>query len=426
MNKRFVRVDGQKITVLRQEKGWTQYELGIEAGRGKRTIERLEAGIQVRIHIAADVAAALGVSLEDLLGPSELKVEISPTRREGIFLDFPDILTPGSSSQDLVSALTPKMDSSLAHHLGTLSEAAISAVETGDFDLHISIGKEIEAIACDFREIEAAGRYFVAEGYRLQAGLEPVAAQKGALLQSAIEYYTMSLESCQNNPRALRGLARVNEVQQHFDEAMAFLERAKGLALTELAANPQSKRQIYLSHEILRITRHHIHCILDIQATNPSSRWHRESMKRQLEGYVVESDNLHRDKMPLFNDRKHWLYIEWFMGLVFLAKAWGNSGDSIKMILYLLQALWCRRQLLNGSRPLTKVEQDNLRWWLHTASSEAAKSMSRGFNVGVEQLAQALSFGRIDDVLQQIDDLLATHLVIPIAPFWEPELSLKP
>jgi serine/threonine protein kinase len=326
------------------------------------------------------------------------------------YISIPDLLTPGLPPKMLVDVLTPYVGSQLAERLEQLSEHSIAAVEDGDFDLHVSLGKQIETDSQGFPEIEAAGRYFAAEGYRLQADLESDQTKKQLLLKKAAEQYELSLEKNPNNARAIRGLARVYEVQGDYAKALNKFQQAEGVALVQLSSDEQTNLHLHLSHEILRITRHYIHCILDIIATNPQSIWHKEYKKRELEGYVMRSENLHRENMPLFKDREQWSRIEWFMGLVFFGKAWGRLGNIPRKTKCLVDALGVRRRMISDTRPLTNVELANIKWWINVALSEP-RDMSLA---GVEDLALTLDRGSTAEVLHKIDDIL-----FPFVSLWQ-------
>ncbi|HEX8174360.1 MAG TPA: hypothetical protein VF543_04485 [Pyrinomonadaceae bacterium] len=68
-----------------------------------------------------------------------------------------DVLTPGLPPGMLVELLTLYVGSELAQHLKQLHGDAVTAVEKGDFNSHVFIGKQIEAVVQGFSEIEAAG-----------------------------------------------------------------------------------------------------------------------------------------------------------------------------------------------------------------------------------------------------------------------------
>lgn len=224
-----------------------------------------------------------------------------------------------------------------------------------------------------------------------------------------MKYYTLSSEIEPNNPRVFRGLARVYEVQQRFDEAINLLERAKGLALAQLSLPAPIELQLGLVHEILRITRHYIDCIINIRATNPQSKWHLEHKKLQLEGYIYESTNFHYEKLPMFEEQERWLQFEWFAGLILLGKAWGSLGNHSAMRQNLTLAILSRRRMLENSRPLTQIEIANLEWWVRIVTSQpnAVKGLTKEF----EELQEALSNKETTNILQKIDALVFRSLL---------------
>jgi hypothetical protein len=100
------------------------------------------------------------------------------------------------------------------------------------------------------------------------------------------------------------------------------------------------------------------------------------------------------------------------MGLVFFGKAWGRLGEITRKTRCLVDALGARRRMIIDIRPLTNVEQANIKWWISVALSEPRdKSL-----VGIEDLAQTLARGNTAEVLRKIDDIL-----YPFTPLWQPE-----
>jgi tetratricopeptide (TPR) repeat protein len=328
------------------------------------------------------------------------------------YFNRPDVLTPSLPPEKLIELLTPHVGSELARHLQRLNESAITAVEGGDFKLHVELGEQIAAAARGLTDIEAAGHYFAAEGYRLQAALEVDGAKLVLLLKRAAEEYELSLEINPDNARAMRGLARVHEVQGDYSGALRMFRRAEGLALLHLSSQADGSLTLHLSHEILRITRHYIHCILDIMATNPQSTWHQENKKRELEGYVIECENLHREHMLLFKGRERWWRIEWFMALIFFGEAWGQLGSVSKKTKCLLDALLIRHRMIDMNRSLKEVERDNLKWWTSVALLRPRISHC----AGVMELAQTLEKGSTTEVMRKISDILRPYL-----PAWQQE-----
>lgn len=131
MSQRIWKVDGQKIAALRDAKFWSQQDLADEMVRisvGKRaptrrTIQRLEASGSAYGYTIRQVAQALGVSDNALVGSTVGEGYVRLIEREVTSFDLPDLLTPGPSAPDLVAALASQMGSPLAHRLGILSES---------------------------------------------------------------------------------------------------------------------------------------------------------------------------------------------------------------------------------------------------------------------------------------------------------------
>jgi serine/threonine protein kinase len=322
---------------------------------------------------------------------------------------LPDLITPGLPPETLLKHLTVNLGEFLAKHFGQLSKLSISAVEDGDFGGHVVLGKQIVDASQGYFEIESVGFYFVAEGFRLQADLESNQAEKELLLKQAAENYELSLEKNPKDPRSLRGLARVYEVRGNFDSALKKFKKAESLAQLQLLSENPPELQLHLSHEILRITRHYINCILEIMATNPQSIWHQEHKRQELEGYLRQSENLHREKMQLFRGQQQWYRIEWFMALVFFGKTWGRLGNVENKNKCLIEALTIRRKMIIGFRELTEVEKSNIKWWISVALSSQQSSIK-----GVMNLANVMGRGDSFEILRTIDAIVFPHI-----PYWE-------
>lgn len=79
----------RNIRRLREARGWTQSALAERSGVPRPTITRLESGApNPTLHVVASVAAALDVSLEELVatqgtGERKLTADDLPTRRRG-------------------------------------------------------------------------------------------------------------------------------------------------------------------------------------------------------------------------------------------------------------------------------------------------------------------------------------------------------
>lgn len=251
--------------------------------------------------------------------------------------------------------------------------------------------------------------YFKAEGLRLLADLEtPGSRRQTALLNEALQTYERASQLLPNDPRPLRGQGRITEQAQDFDGALKHFKLAWGLCLAE-SSRTTTVPELDLAHEILRSTRHFIHCLLDIRSTNPSSDWHRDQKERELEGYLQMCESLHLESMTRFESEPDWYYIEWFMGFVFLAKAWGAVGNRERMQQDLVFALDARRRIMKPTLSLSAVETANLQWWLAVARTQG-NVLTPDFMKKVERLDSAVKSGDAAAVHRAIADVVGWYI----------------
>lgn len=314
------------------------------------------------------------------------------------------IWTPGANEYDFVQFYGSVLGEPEARRLWNLSRASIDAVAKGDFQKQVSLGTELASVVPDNSILAGEAAYFKGEGLRLLADIEPTSAKKDEFRAEAIAEYAHASALLGKDPRPVRGLGRIAELRGDLDGALKYFKIAKGLCLTE-SAGDSVMSPFDLAHEILRTTRHFVHCLLDIRATNPASEWHRVHKENELQGYLQECENLHVEHMPRFQSDPEWYYIEWFMGFVFLAKAWGALGKFHKMQTMLAQALDARRRILGASMALTVVERANLDWWL-----AVAKSGSQGFDSDfaklVDRFAASVAANELATLASRIEDIV--------------------
>ena len=327
--------------------------------------------------------------------------------------DLPDLLTPGFTADQIGEIYKAEVGTELSNILSSCFEDAIQSVAEGDFRSQVRIGEQIAEYACECPEFKGVGLYFCGEGWRLLGDLENDSEKRNNAYNQAEENYNKSIECSPDDPRPIRGLGRLYELRGCFDEALMNFDKAKGLALLGHSNPLFVNKRHYFAHELLRITRHNIYCLLDVKETNPYSKWHREHKSREIEGYIIESENRHREHMMLFKTHDRWYQIEWFMGLVFLAKAWASMKNQERMIYCLLHALLMRRKMFKDQENLGKIERANLQWWLDVSSSSGMR-LNRTFERGIEKLRYALMNDEHGEVIKIIDDIL-----IPISPPWE-------
>ncbi|MBN1617909.1 tetratricopeptide repeat protein [Candidatus Dojkabacteria bacterium] len=333
------------------------------------------------------------------------KVPITPTNFNDI--DLPDIFTPGVKVESIYEMISSFLGEEKSEQILNLSKNGIKAVEDGDFKQQAEIGEKLIEVAGDFSEFHASGLYYAAEGYRLLADINEDATQRDNFREIAKEYYKEAMGIAPNAASAYRGLGRIHEIEGDYDKAMRLFEAAQGIAITGLAAGRSLQKAPALAHEILRTSRHRIHCILGMLSSNPKSEWHREIKRMELEGDIAKADDLHQQYMKLFKSNPRWMYIESFMAMVFLAKAWGSVGHTSKAMHYYLEALHARRRLINSDNCFSEVEVSNLQWWIDNIRSTA--NLPSSFKDKVEHLSSMLkSQVTQDKLLLEIDNMVET------------------
>lgn len=328
----------------------------------------------------------VGDSLSPTTNQLQKPISIRPFSADDI--DLPDIFTPGDSLSSLYESLSLFLGTDLTKEIVKISKAGIKTIEDGDFKKQAKLGKRLIEVAGDFPKFHASGLFFAAEGYRLMADIAKEDSERKQFRDLSKEYYTEALYLAPEGSGALRGLGRLSEISGDYDEAMRLFEAAQGFALAGHAAGRSLCNAPGLAHEILRSSRHRVNCILGIMSTDPQSKWHREVKQRELIGEIAKSDDYHQKYMRLFGSNPKWMYIEGFMAMVFLAKAWGYVGDKTKSEHYFLEALYARRKLFANSDKFTEVERSNLNWWISNVQS--TKGLSDNFMKFVDQLSSEL------------------------------------
>jgi tetratricopeptide (TPR) repeat protein len=316
--------------------------------------------------------------------------------------------TPGAKEPEFVGFYSPLIGEAEAKQLWTFNRAAVGAVAGGEFQKQVDIGDDLSRLVPEQSVLAGEAAYFKAEGLRLLGDLEPAGPQKTELRTQAFEAYERANQLLPDDPRPLRGLGRITEQQQDFDGALKYFKLAWGLCLTDGPRNSNIP-ELDLAHEILRTTRHFIHCLLDIRSTNPNSVWHRDHKERELEGYLQVCESFHIESMPKFEDEPEWYYIEWFMGFVFLAKAWGAVGNYERMQQDLIFALDARRRIMKPQPSLSKVERANLEWWL-AVSRGPGNVLAPDFIKKLDRLNSALNGGDSAAVHGALADVVGRYV----------------
>ena len=339
-----------------------------------------------------------------LLKPSPIE-KLKAVRRASI-------LTPGTNEHDFLRFYTPLFGPEEAEKLWKISRAAIHSVATGDFEAQIQTSDQLAASPASENLLKGEAAYFKAEGLRLLADIEKSSSQKAQLQGQSMEEYLLAKDYLKDDPRPIRGIGRLLEIRGDLDGALAKFQLAKGLCLTAISQDSLTAH-LDIAHELLRSTRHFIHCLLDIRATSSSSVWHRTRKEQELEGYLLECDSLHFEHMPQFEANASWYYIEWFMGLVFIAKAWGALGRFTRMQRDLISALDARRRLLMPQRQLSTIERANLQWWL----SVAREGNGHFESILISQIA------RLSDAVASNDNATVSSIIDDILDAFMPQWS---
>lgn len=383
--------------------------------RAERAFEALTGGVPRRLkELGYEVnARAQGTSaVAATADPPTLQI-LSPAERPPS-VHLPDVLTPGGRVEGFLSIWTKKAGTEVAHELLQAKRDAVTSVATGDFLEQRRIGEALAQMGEDagLREVEAAGHYFAGEGCRLLADLVPEGVERRRLQSEATKRYQSALECDPDSVRPARGLARIYEVQGDLARAEQEFTSAYYRMFVLSAALPKdSPRSYELNHELLRVTRHRVHCLADLIETNPLSVWAKADKRDELKGLIAQSESLHKTLMPCFGAETDWWRIESFMGSVMLGKVWGLAGQRGQAYRALLSALWRRREMLNAERTLTSVELSNLQWWCKTAASSIDLSSDLRLHERIESLQAALVSADAPSVVAAVDDILQLNPV---------------
>ena len=235
----------------------------------------------------------------------------------------------------------------------------------------------------------AAGRYFIAEGRRLQADMAK-GTERIALRQAALEMYQESRELNPDSIRTIRGLARTLEVLGEPEEAAGLFRTAYANSLTILAPRDRGDPSLRweLDHEVLRVSRHYAHCLADLQKVDARAF------------AVCRRPVLHRIARPVapppsaavkFRQHLRWSQIEAFMGLV-AGQTYIAVGDDLRAGFELSAAFVERIEMVDLADDLTKIDVANLRWWCGVAEGVRQEPVP-GWRDAIDSLAAALANG---------------------------------
>lgn len=333
---------------------------------------------------------------------------------------LPDILTPSiDSAGALTASYAPLVGEEAALWLQKIQSDITLSIETADFEMQAAIAGRLLENDLGIRELAASGHYIRGEAQRLQADFVNNSVDRDRLLDAALESYGIAAELNPSSARSQRGLGRVYEVKGDVGKALNLYSRARLKALAAFAESgePPSSEA---AHEVLRSTRHYASCMSQSLAANLLGPSARDSSIRQLHGVILESEDLHRSILPRFAAQSDWMYIEWFMGLVLLAKSYSVVEDVQHAWVSLLYALSARMAMMDPNRSrLSSVERDNLTWWCNTA--KAVKLQNASSRNGVERLAEGVARDDASMVWINMQDL-----VWPVQAPWSPRMGRKP
>lgn len=317
---------------------------------------------------------------------------------------IPDVFTPGIDELAIRKVLAPLLASDQIERVVQISRESFEAVEQGDFSKQTLLGESLIEVAGDLPDFHASGLYFAAEGYRLLADVESDTTRQAEFRDIASQYYSDAIRISPETPSSYRGLGRIREIEGDLSEAMRLFEVAYGYALAGFAAGKTLPKAPALAHEILRTSRHRLHCIMGVRDSVPGSRWNQEVNVAEVRGDTEKADRYHQELMELFRSQPKWMWIEFFMAMVFLARAWGSIGNSLRAEYYFLEALHARRRLLESGRGLTAVEQSNLRWWVANVCS--TENMSKSLYAQCEELSSLLTASSPAAIVEKVDEII--------------------
>jgi len=325
---------------------------------------------------------------------------------------LPDVLTPSVRGSGRISlAYEPVIGTEGALWLEGIQSDITRSIETADFVMQEKIVERLLENDFGIASIKACSYYMLGESKRLQADFVKTEPERVRLLAAAADAYSAAWELDPASARSQRGLGRVHEVSGDLGKALKLYARARASALNafEESGEPPSSEA---AHEVLRSTRHYASCVAQRIRTDQQGAAARDSNLRQLHGVILESDELHRSILPRFAAQSHWTFIEWFMGLVLLAKSYAVVQDFQRSWLSLLYALSARMGMMDPVKAsFSDVERGNLTWWCDTAKSVKVSDLN--FRDGVERLAESVLTDNVSVAWINMQDL-----VWPVRPPW--------
>jgi hypothetical protein len=370
----------------------------------------------------ADLISSIGVvskddhkAINDLLEMLDGHVPTSPVIWTGstVGLHFfggsgaavvPDLLTP--SHGDRAGELRRLFGDETGGKLDTLSTRALNAIEYGQFEAYVEVGREMQLTGqlAGIQQLIGDGTSLAADGHRLLAGFN-IYEQSGLLLL-AKQGFEQVLDLMPDDHRAQRGLACCAQAEFDFGSALHRLNLAiDGIRrrIVTPGAMESDSRRLGDRHELLRLVRHRIDVILRIRASSPQNYWKSEVGTNALTRLVADHEHLFRTTMNDLTARADWYHFECFASLTFLADAWFELGNVDRAKSCALAALGHRRTTIRQSP--SDVQLANLNWWLSACRGRGLNQ--EGWDPSVEQLADAVRRGDNADVVLGIDHILS-------------------
>jgi hypothetical protein len=295
-----------------------------------------------------------------------------------------DLWTPGPLTHDILAAFAPSLQPDTARRIADLSHEGISAITNGDFSRQVAVAQTTLELARELQSERLIGEaeYLRGEGLRLLADFERDHAKARELREAALAAYDNSSTSLGNDPRPIRGSARVQEVLGRPDVALSGFERALSLAAFRLStARPLDTYS--LSHELIRSIRHKFYCAAEIQKNSAFGQLPSSFTEQDFETLIVRSERDHKQVLARFRSSSEWWSIEWFMAQVIHAKGWLALSQPTIAARRLLWALEMRFRLMPKNGQVSDVEAGNLMWWFR-AAIEAERGFERHQRPAIE------------------------------------------
>lgn len=279
-----------------------------------------------------------------------------------------DLWTPGQLSQNVLDKIEKSLGEEIAQLLRNISGMAIQAIGFGDFLQQQKIAEHTIEIGeqCQNTSLLGEGYYLKGEALRLQADFAPSRAQQRILRQKAEQFYGMAEDALGGDPRAIRGRARIIELEGDLDSAFNGYQDALA-AIDNRTGRLHEGNNLSLIHERIRTLRHKIVCLSDIQKDSFLISLETQRRANDIRRLLEISEIAHDEGLRLFAGQGEWICIEWFASSVLHAKGWVEIREPVYAAKRLVTSLEARLKMLPRQGPLSVVELGNLQWWARAA-----------------------------------------------------------